>query len=61
MTISSRREFLQTGGLGFGGLALGELLRNEARGQAASAANPLLARPAHLPGTARNVIFLFMQ
>ncbi|MFP6766675.1 MAG: DUF1501 domain-containing protein [Planctomycetaceae bacterium] len=61
MTISSRREFLQTGGLGFGGLVLGELLRNESRGQERSAANPLLARPAHLPGTARNVIFLFMQ
>ena len=61
MTISSRREFLQAGGLGFGGLALGDLLRNESSGQERSAADPLAARPAHLPGTARNVIFLFMQ
>ncbi|MFO1094909.1 MAG: DUF1501 domain-containing protein [Planctomycetaceae bacterium] len=55
-----RRDFLRDSGLGFGALALGSLLSAEARA-ASAAANPLAARPAHLPGTAKSVIFLFMQ
>ena len=60
MSLHSRRDFLQNGGLGFGALALGDLLSAKSRCEE-SAANPLAARPAHLPGTAKSIIFLFMQ
>ena len=60
MTSLSRRDFLQNGGLGFGALALGDLLSSESRA-ADSVVNPLAAREPHLPGTAKSVIFLFMQ
>src|SRR5688572_25071308 len=56
----NRRELLRSSGLGFGALALGDLLSAESRA-AESAANPLAAQPPHLPGTAKSVIFLFMQ
>jgi hypothetical protein len=56
----NRREFLRNSGLGFGALALGDLLTSESRA-ADAVANPLAARPPHLPGTAKSVIFLFMQ
>lgn len=57
---SIRRDFLRSGGLGFGALALGDLLTRESRAVDA-AANPLAPHPPHLPGTARSIIFLFMQ
>ena len=60
MSLHSRRDFLQNSGLGFGALALGNLLSAESRA-GGSAANPLAARPAHLPETAKSIIFLFMQ
>ena len=60
MSFHSRREFLQNSGLGFGALALSDLLATETRGEGTSA-NPLSVRPAHVPGTAKSVIFLFMQ
>ncbi|MBC8354975.1 MAG: DUF1501 domain-containing protein [Planctomycetes bacterium] len=56
---SSRRDFLFQGGLGFGTLALGDMLHAEdidPRSQ-----DPLAARAPHFPATAKNVIFLFMQ
>ncbi len=57
-----RRAFLEHGGLGFGALALGDLLRQQATAKNASpGVGELATRPPHLPGTARNVIFLFMQ
>jgi len=59
--MHTRREFLETGGLGFGALALGDLLRRQSLADAGRAVTPLSTRPPHLPGTARNVIFLFMQ
>ena len=59
--MTTRRDFLETGGLGFGALALGDLLRRQSLADAPSAVAPLAQRPSHLPGTARNVIFLFMQ
>ena len=59
-TLHSRRDFLWNGGLGFGALALGELLSAKSRaGQ--SAADPLAARPPHFPAKAKSIIFLFMQ
>jgi len=60
MSYTSRRDFLFNGGLGFGALALGDLLASESKAADASA-NPLALRPPHLPGTAKSVIFLFMQ
>ncbi|MBT6498057.1 MAG: DUF1501 domain-containing protein [Planctomycetaceae bacterium] len=60
MTPYSRRDFLRNGGLGFGALALGDLLTAKSRA-ADSVANPLAARSAQFPGTAKNIIFLFMQ
>ena len=59
--MTSRRDFLETGGLGFGALALGDLLRHRSLADEPSSVTPLAQRPPHLPGTARNVIFLFMQ
>jgi len=60
MTLQSRRDFLQNGGLGFGALALGDLLSTEPRA-GNTAAKPLAARSPHFPGTAKSIIFLFMQ
>ena len=60
MTHHSRRDFLQSSSLGFGALALGELLSRESPARAL-AANKLADRPPHFPGKAKSVIFLFMQ
>jgi hypothetical protein len=60
MVPFNRREFLRNSSLGFGALALGDLLTAESRA-ADAVGNPLAARPPNLPGTARSVIFLFMQ
>jgi uncharacterized protein (DUF1501 family) len=60
----TRRQMLQSAGLGFGTWALLDLLaREEARsaGGTSMLANPLSARPPHMPARARHVIFLFMQ
>ncbi len=59
--MTTRRDFLETGGLGFGALALGDLLKRRSLADAERAVTPLSARSPQLPGTARNVIFLFMQ
>lgn len=66
LAVSSRREFLETSALGFGALALGNLLQTEgvafgARDEATPGSDPLAPRPAHFAGKARSVIFLFMQ
>lgn len=56
----SRREFLNSAGAGFGGVALASLL-NEDRLLAADAAvsNPLSPKSGHFPATATNVIQIF--
>jgi hypothetical protein len=59
--MHSRRDFLETGGLGFGALALGDLLLQQSQADSDRDVAPLAAQSPHLPGTARNVIFLFMQ
>jgi len=58
---ASRREFLRRFGLGFGSLALGDLLAREATAEKETQVNPLVAQSPHFPGTAKHVIFLFMQ
>ena len=60
--LPTRRNLLYSGGLGFGALALGDLLSREARAAAPPVpVGPLAPKPPHLPGTAKSVIFLFMQ
>jgi hypothetical protein len=59
---ASRREFLARSALGFGTLALADLLsRDEAnRANEPRTADPLAPREAHYPASAKSVIFLFM-
>ncbi|RYD30549.1 MAG: DUF1501 domain-containing protein, partial [Verrucomicrobiaceae bacterium] len=58
----TRRHFLKDCGVGLGKMALAGLLAKQSIGHAAaaSAVNPLAARPAHYPGKAKAVIHLFM-
>jgi hypothetical protein len=55
----SRREFLQSAGMGFGWLAAIDLLHRT--GAAAEPASPLAPKPTHFPASAKRVISLFMQ
>ena len=59
--FQSRRDFLFNGGLGFGALALGDIVTAESQAAGQRSRNPLTPIPPHVPGTAKNVIFLFMQ
>ncbi len=63
--VTSRREFLEKSGLGFGALAAGYLLSRETAGAAAvkqpEFANPFAPRPQDFPAKAKSVIFLFMH
>lgn len=62
---SSRREFLQRAGGGFGMIALASLLQQQGLSTSAFAApqyvNPLAARPGHFATKAKSVIWLFMN
>jgi len=71
--VFGRRRLLESSALGFGALALADLIwRDEARGgetrgagarsevARSSKVDPLAPRPQHFRGTAKNVIFLFM-
>ena len=55
----SRRQFLQSAGMGFGWLAALDLLHRTSA--AAEAVSPLAPKPPHFPETAKRVISLFMQ
>jgi hypothetical protein len=61
----SRRELLTTTALGFGGLALTDLLAGAAETapapRLAGPPDPLRPRPPHFPARAKRVIFLFMH
>jgi len=54
----SRRYFLETCPIGLGAISLATLLQADAR--AAGGRSPMAAHPGQFPGTAKNVIFLFM-
>src|SRR5262245_55838196 len=57
----TRRQFLATGTMGLGSMALASLLDGGAlAGSSGSDANPLRPRPGHFPAKAKAVIFLFM-
>lgn len=53
---TSRRHFLRDAFCGFGSLAFASMLHQEN----VRAANPLAAKPTHMPAKAKSVIFLFM-
>jgi hypothetical protein len=53
----TRRQLLKRAGLGFGGLALADLLARDS----AAADNPLGPRRPHFPARAKSVIYLFMH
>src|SRR5438105_8920562 len=58
----TRRDFLARSGLGFGGLALGAVLRDAGLLSAAPAdvsLNPLAPRPPHFAAKAKHVIHIF--
>lgn len=59
--LQNRRDLLVNAGNGFGALALSGMLCAEANAVQQGMRNPLSPLPPHLPGTAKNVIFLFMQ
>lgn len=63
--LTTRRDFLRRGGAGFGALALAGILGDTnvmaALGNQGSAINPLTPKLPQLPGTAKRVIFLFME
>ncbi|MBM4070688.1 MAG: DUF1501 domain-containing protein [Planctomycetes bacterium] len=58
---SSRRQFLQRVGGGFGMLALNGLLQQESSRAQDMPRNSMAPRPGHFPGKARSVIWLFMN
>ncbi|MBM4097569.1 MAG: DUF1501 domain-containing protein [Planctomycetes bacterium] len=57
LALPGRRRFLAEAGLGFGTLALSNLLGEEA---AAAAAAPLAPKSPHYPGKVKSIIWLFM-
>src|SRR5687768_15589683 len=68
-TPRSRREFLARSGGGFGAVAAAALLAQQSRAAdlsklqapTANKANPLAARKPHYAGTAKSVIFVFLE
>jgi hypothetical protein len=58
--LPSRRRFLQQAGLGFGSLALAELLHRDTQAAPATVTDPLAERPAHFPPKVKSIIWLFM-
>src|SRR4051812_25784297 len=56
----SRREMLQTMGVGFGSLGLAAMLADEAVAAPAES-NPLAPKPTHFPAKAKRIIHLFMN
>jgi hypothetical protein len=63
--LTNRRDFLRKGGAGFGALALAGLMGDSrvlaSMGNGGTVVNPLQPRLPQLPGTAKRVIFLFME
>ncbi len=55
----SRRQALQTCGIGFGALALAELMGHRATANASTDSNPLLEKQPHFPARAKHVIHIF--
>src|SRR5262245_61184572 len=58
--LLQRRQFLAQAGLSLGGIALADLLAQDAKGAAPDAADPLAPREPHFKPKAKQVIHLFM-
>jgi hypothetical protein len=58
---SSRRQFLEQAGGGFGALALAWMIQEEQARAAKSSTDPLGAKPSHFAPKATRVIYLFMH
>jgi len=58
---STRRDFLNRFGMGFGALSLASLLGPEMAGAAVTSGGPLAPRQPHFPGTAKRVIHIMCQ
>src|SRR5437764_7757496 len=60
--VLSRREMLRRAMLGFGGLALADVLgRRSMSALAARGASPLIARPPHFAARAKRIIYVFLD
>lgn len=60
LELPSRRRFLRDSGLGFGALALADLLHHEASAAPSPALDPLAPKPPHFPPRVKSIIWLFM-
>ena len=58
-SFNNRRQFLAKAGMGFGSLALTDLLHQEGVIQAAESNNPLAERSSHFKPKAKSIIWLF--
>ena len=58
-SFNNRRQFLAKAGMGFGSLALTDLLHQEGIIQAAESNNPLAERSSHFKPKAKSIIWLF--
>jgi hypothetical protein len=52
--------FVAADGVALGAIAAAHLLEREGRAAASESSSPLAPKKSHFPGTAKNVIFLFM-
>src|SRR5690349_20765758 len=59
--LYTRHDFLARGGMGFGALALSDLLGANKLSAAEKARSPLAAKAGHFAPHAKSVIFLFME
>jgi len=61
--LPTRRDVLKTTAIGFGHLAFGALLAEQARAESPKAVprDPLAARPPHFAARAKRIVFLFMK
>src|SRR5262245_29951660 len=57
----SRRELLRRCGMGFGGLALGQLMSESGLHAAEASTSPMAPKFPHFPAKAKHVIHLFMN
>ena len=61
LAMATRRQFLQSGTLGLGSLALADLgIGRASAGETKEAPGPLVPKTPHFPGKAKNVIYLHM-
>ena len=58
--MATRRNFFRNCAGGLGAIAAAHLLEREGRAAASESSSPLAPKKSHFPGTAKNVIFLFM-